>query len=113
LAKVAKRASEDVFGGEFVDAFSLSVARAQAHLGEEPPILTRTLAASVLVVDDLGAEKDIHGSAVAEVIHERHANMRVTIITSGFSLQQLGARYGDGIGRRLGEGARIIDLGAK
>jgi DNA replication protein DnaC len=113
VRKIFERGTEDGVIGDFVDCFALSAARAQSSLGDEPALVTRALSAHVLVLDDLGAEKDIHGSAVAEVLHERHAHMRHTIVTTGFTLEHLAGRYGDGIARRLAEGARIIDLGAK
>lgn len=65
-------------------------------------------AAPLLVLDDLGSERDVPSSPVCEVIHERHAHSRPTWITTWMDHKDVRARYGDGIARRLFEGAAII-----
>jgi DNA replication protein DnaC len=96
--------------GHFVDAYELAIARQLHQLGSEAPLVERALEASVLVLDDLGAERVIPSSPVAEVLHRRHAAMRTTIVTAGFSLEQLEQRYGAGIFRRLTEDAEVIEM---
>jgi DNA replication protein DnaC len=97
--------------GMFVDAYQLGQARAQHQLGagEAKPVQD-AIHAEALILDDLGAERDTVHSAIPDVLHARHANSRPTIITSGFSMQELSTRYGDGIARRLFEGAAIFEM---
>lgn len=111
-------------GGFFVASFRLALAR-QAHpLGDgEPPEVARALGTPLLCLDELGAEPMPPTSAVAEVIHERHAQGRPTWVTSGlgdaesgpmqFELSRIqdaiAKRYGDGVARRLLEGATVIN----
>lgn len=95
--------------GAFVDAFELATARAKSRLGDEAEEVERAVRAPVLVLDDLLAKTGPHDAA-ADVIHARHARQRTTIITTGFSKQDVTARLGDGIARRVYEGAHIIEL---
>lgn len=90
-------------GALFVPAYDLAKARATARLGEEAPIVTKALTATVLVVDDLGSEPNFPTSAVPEILHERHADGKQTIVTTGFSSDEIATRYGSGIARRLFE----------
>jgi DNA replication protein DnaC len=110
LVEIARR--RDV-SGLFVDAYELAVARQHHALGSEAPLVARAMAADVLVLDDLGAERAIPSSPVGEVIHKRHATMRATVVTSGFGLDALEQRYGGGIFRRLTEDAEVIEMRAK
>lgn len=91
--------------GAFVDAFDLAGARARARLGSEAPEVAEALTAGALVIDELGAEPQVPNSAVYEVLHKRHARGHHTMVTSGFSLDALAARYGGGLLRRLLEDA--------
>jgi DNA replication protein DnaC len=96
--------------GRFVDAQALAHARALAPLGAEPPDVVAAFEADALVLDELGADKPIHNSPIAEVLHRRHADMRLTIVTTGFTVEELGQRYGDGIARRLAEDAATVHV---
>ena len=98
--------------GVFVDAYSLAFARANGRLGEEPELVRRARDAGVLVIDDLGAEPNVASSPIPEVIHHRHAATAMTVITSGFPLDALEARYGAGVFRRLVEDAEVVELQA-
>lgn len=98
--------------GLFVSAIDLGVARAHERLGREAPLVERAMGAPLLVLDDLGAEQLTALSAVGDVIHKRHAGMMPTIISTGFAEQGIAARYGDGIARRVFEGAVVIRVGA-
>lgn len=115
-------------GGFFVTALRLAMARAGWGLGDgEPPEVWRALHTPILVLDELGAEANIATSAVSEVIHERHANNLPTWVTTGqcepdggsmkFDAPHVASwmskRYGDGISRRLLEGATVIRCGGK
>ncbi len=95
----------------FVPAYDLARAVQQTALGHgEPELVRACLTAGLLVLDDLGAEPVVPSSPVADVLYHRHAEGRRTIVTTGYSEAQLGARYGDGIVRRLLEQAAVISL---
>lgn len=97
--------------GSFASCFGLAKARQEHPLGQgDAPAVSDAARAKLLLLDELGAELS-RNTAVAEVIHERHAQERQTIYTSGFTEQQLCDRYGDGIARRVFEGAVVIKLG--
>lgn len=99
-------------GSLFVSAYDLSKARARHPLGQgEAPLVERAMNATTLVIDDLGSERDGFQSAVTEVLYERHAECRVTWVTTWLDVRQAEERYGGGIARRLFEGARRIALG--
>lgn len=88
--------------GHFVDARRLSVARAEAPLGEQPALVTYAMGSAVVVLDDLGVDDaGQRGSAVADVVRERHAERRLLICTLAVAPGDLAARYGDGFARRL------------
>lgn len=79
------------------------VAAVLAHpLGKgEAPTLDKARNARILVIDDLGLEKD-HGP-ILDVLHERNQQNRVTWITSGLTVDQIKERYGEAVYRRLVE----------
>ncbi len=98
-------------GLRFVPAYDLARANAQHGLGEgQPPIVLSALGASLLVLDDLGAEPPkLLNSPVPDVIYQRHARPELqTVVTTGFSEEAIAERYGDGIARRLFEGAVVV-----
>jgi DNA replication protein DnaC len=99
--------------GVFLDSFELAVARQNHALGSEAPEVRRALNAGVVVVDDLAAERAIPSSPIGEILHKRHAAALVTIVTSGFTLEQLEQRYGSGVFRRLTEDAEVIEFRAR
>ncbi len=95
----------------FMRAYSVAKARLEYPLGQgEAPLIERALRVNVLVLDDVGAEQ-ARNTAIAEIVYERHAQDKTTIITTGFGFKQLGEMYGDGIRRRMHEGAAIIKCG--
>lgn len=93
------------------------------EVGEEggPHPLALALSAEVLVLDDLGAELEgapAGGGIAAQrvgpasrVVAERYERGRSTVVTTGFGADQIAALYGDRVGRRLYEGARVLRLG--
>lgn len=96
----------------FVGAHALGTARIQHKAGAgEAPLIDSALRASLLVLDDLGAERDTANNAVPDVVFERHAENRPIWVTTGLTREQISARYGAGIARRLFERARVIKLG--
>jgi DNA replication protein DnaC len=98
-------------GLRFFDAFDIANARQQSGRGDEAPVVREALRATVLILDDLGAEDHrLFGTAVEEVIHKRHRMIGVTtIVTTGFPEQRLAEIYGAGIARRLFEDAILIE----
>ena len=99
--------------GLFIDAYALSNARRNARLGEEAPLVEAALEAAILVLDDLGSEPVVPSSPIAEIVHARHASVKTTLVTSGFGLDALEARYGGGSFRRLAEDVELIELRVK
>lgn len=98
----------------FAPASTLAMARARHKLGAgDPRELIEALQAPVLLIDDLGFEKPGPTSVndVETVIYERHLHARPTWVTTWMRSDKARERYGDGIARRLFEGATIIDCG--
>lgn len=67
----------------------------------------------VLVLDDLGSDREFPTSPVTSVLFDRHDAAKVTWVTTWMSPEQVKTRYGDGIARRMFEEERavIIDCG--
>ncbi len=99
---------------EFVPAVDLGVARQQHGLGEgEPRRVLQAMAAPLLVLDDVGQEVEIGVPVVAHVLQHRYDHVKSTVATSGLTVDQLVARYGSGVARRLLEtvgGATVLKL---
>jgi DNA replication protein DnaC len=96
----------------FVHAYALGAARIQHAAGHgEPEIVDRAMKCPMVLLDDLGGEREMAGSAVPDVIFVRHAADRPLWVTTGFTHGQLVKRYGTGIVRRLTERAKVIQLG--
>jgi DNA replication protein DnaC len=70
------------------------------------------MAAPVLVIDDLGAERTSEWTAeqMFRLAHYRDVHCLPTIITSNLEGPQLRERYGDRVINRLAEGATLIRL---
>lgn len=75
--------------GLFAGAYYIAKARSEHRLGEgEAPEIDRAIAAPLLVLDDLGLEQ-AKNTAISEVIYERHAEEKATIVTTGFGFKAL------------------------
>lgn len=93
-------------------AWRLGSARAKHPLGEdEPTDVRRAMSCGLLLLDDMGSERNIPSNAVPDVVFERHAEGRPTWVTTWMSPEKMAERYGDGIARRVFEGAVVIDCG--
>lgn len=91
-------------GALFVGAKDLERARIEQQAGRgEAPLVQRSLAARLLLVDDLGQDKPSAVSAVEAVLLARHDASRTTWVTTGLTARELEERYGAGIARRLTE----------
>lgn len=83
--------------------------------GEKKPQLTegqiidRYANSSILILDDLGAEKmsDWAGTMLYLIVNRRYEGMRPTIFTSNLDLKQLAEKLGMRISSRVGSGAVI------
>lgn len=93
----------------WTSAPSLARARREHKLGAgEAPEVRRALEASLLVVDDLGLDREDRDGALAEVIYERRSTSAPTIVTTGCSYTELLHRYGDGVARRLTSAPSVV-----
>lgn len=102
-------------GSVFAPAYDVAKAGVYSPLGSMPPTVKQAMEATLLVLDDLGMDFEVFkGSAtsVREVIHERHAHGRQTIITTFLTKQAISDHYGAGIARRIAE-SLIIELGER
>ncbi|MBK8994951.1 MAG: ATP-binding protein [Myxococcales bacterium] len=92
----------------WASAADLAHARRRHRIGAgEAPAIEAAIGATILVVDELGPEPV--GDAIPEVFDARYRRGAVTITTSGMRLEELAAKYGDAVLRRLTApvGARI------
>jgi hypothetical protein len=69
--------------------------------------------APLVLLDDIGSERDFPTNPIPDVIFERHAQDLPTWATTGLTRDPLVARYGAGVVARLFERARVIHVGAK
>lgn len=93
-------------GARFMSAWRIAKAQIYNPLGKMPPLLEDAIGCAVLVLDDLGMDYEVYrasASAVREVLHERHAEHKRTIVTTYLRKPDIEKHYGAGIARRLGE----------
>ncbi len=96
----------------FVPAHRLGVARIQHPAGHgEAALVESAMETPLVLLDDLGSERDFPTNPIADVIFERHAHDRATWVTTGLPRAALVARYGAGVVARVFERARIIHVG--
>jgi len=107
-AMVRERSRRDVC---WTSARALAVASAHTRLGEEPALVAKARASGLLVVDELGTEADSFGSAVADVIMDRHDLGRPVWITTPIAGAKLSERYGSGLLRRINENGAVVRVG--
>lgn len=84
----------------------------ESRLGDEPYMLRRARAVGVLLLDDLGQEGGDEASraVITDLLTDRHARQRHTVVTTGLRRAQLEERYGAGIARRLTERGRAASI---
>ena len=100
----------------FINAFDLGLARRNSPLGEEADLVKNAIAARVLVLDDVGSEPATQAEAMAYVVSKRHeaGDYLRTILTTWMTADELVARYGAGVARRMLDRATVVTLqGAK
>lgn len=93
----------------FVSAHRLGTAGLAVH--GDPDAIRTAMRARVLLLDDLGSERSMPSNPISDVIAERHAEDRVTWITTGLSAKELVDRYGGGVARRILERASLTRIG--
>jgi hypothetical protein len=97
----------------FTPAHRLGVARIQHAAGHgEAELVEAAMRAPLVLIDDLGSERDFPTNPIADVIFERHAQDLPTWVTTGLTRTPLVARYGAGVVARLFERAHVIHVGA-
>jgi DNA replication protein DnaC len=96
----------------FLSAEDLERAHVQHRAGQgEPEIVERALAADVLLLDDVGADRNAQLSAVPHIVGTRFRKERCTWMTTGLTRHGLAQHYGGGTARRLLDGVTVIKLG--
>jgi len=114
VAMLRRRVSQACRPAAFVHAYRLGVARILHPAGHgEPELVELAMRTPLVLVDDLGGERDHAMSAVPDVVVERHAENRPTWVTTGLTREQLVKRYGQGIVARVFERATVIRVGAE
>jgi hypothetical protein len=114
VAMLRRWASDAARPAAFVHAYRLGVARILHPAGHgEPELVELAMRAPLVLIDDLGGERDHAVSALPDVLVERHAENRPTWITTGLTREQLVKRYGQGIVSRVFERATVIHVGAE
>lgn len=97
-------------GCRFVFAPAIAKAFRESRFGEVPEVISTCDRASVLVIDDLGADAR-YRDILREVIQNREMVGRPTIVTTGLRQKAIADAYGDGIARRLFEADSALHLG--
>jgi len=99
-------------GGEYFSAVALGQASLRHKAGAgEAPLVERACRVPLALIDDVGSEAPTAASALPEVIFRRHEADLATWITTGLKRLELVSRYGEGIARRIVEGAVVVQLG--
>jgi hypothetical protein len=97
--------------GVFMPAWKLGIARAHHGLGQgEAPDVERAMTTRLLVIDDLGSERNIATNAVPDVILARALAGLPTWVTTWMTAAEVAQRYGDGIARRLYEAGQVTAI---
>lgn len=98
--------------GFWLSALRLGTARIQHSAGDgESALVERSMAAPLLLLDEVGGETKTATNAVRDVLFARHDADLPTWITTGFTSKQLAETYGDGALRRIIEEAYVVKLG--
>lgn len=103
----------------FAESGILSRARARYRLGAgEAPMVEACMDAPLLVLDDLGQEREDRDGCISDVVYDRHNRGLPTWVTCGLPYEsldafsgRLSARYDGGFARRISEIGRQIHMG--
>jgi hypothetical protein len=100
-------------GVRYMRALDLAAAGPQHGLGKGPSPLEREARdASVLVLDDVGAEDADPGRVIARVLHARYDERRQTVVTTGLTRPAYRLRYDDGLVHKT-FGGTVLALSAR
>jgi hypothetical protein len=95
-----------------IACYKIGVARLQHAAGHgEPEIVDRAMTMPLVLLDDLGCERDLAMNPLPDVIFERHAANRPTWVTTGLTREQPIKRYGTGTVARVFDRAKVIRVG--
>lgn len=94
----------------FVSAIDIAWARQGSGFGHRPRLLDAAVHASVLFVDDLGAEPANLKDGIVELVQDRHNANKPTVYTTWQERTEIETRYGGGVGRRIYERGTIIEV---
>ena len=95
----------------FGHACDLAEVVSRHRLGDgEPPDLVAACTAPILLLDDLGSERDTANSALPTILQRRFASLLPTWVTTGLAQEEVKARYGEGFAGRVYERAKRIAL---
>ncbi len=110
-------------GALFVEASQLARARARHRLGQdEAPLVASAMSCPLLVLDDLGCERDDRDGCITDVVWARTNEDRPTWITCGLGAEgqtvegfaeAIARRYDGGFARRIISTTRRVQLGCK
>jgi DNA replication protein DnaC len=116
-------------GALFVEAGWLSRARARHRLGQEAPLVESALAAPLVVLDDLGNEREDRDGCITDLVYGRANADLPTWVTCGLLPKEayskpaddqvkafaeaLSRRYDGGFVRRIIENGKRVMLGSK
>jgi hypothetical protein len=93
----------------YVTAYELARAPREHELGDdEAPAVARAKSSPFLILDDLGSEPAAPNSPIPELLHDRHADLRRTCVTTWMTKAQIAGKYGDGALRRLLEAPALV-----
>lgn len=106
-------------GALFVEASWLSRARARHKLGQgEAELVEQCLAAPLLLLDDLGQEREDRDGCITDVVYGRSSLDLPTWVTCGLAggdlatfADHLSRRYDGGFVRRILESGKRVELG--
>ena len=113
MASAADNMAANLSLANFAKAADLGAARRCHALGEgEPEALQDAVDAELLLLDDLGQDEK-RNNTMMDVLDARYDACRPTLVTSGFTVEQLGERYGQALVRRIVEcngAGKIVNL---
>ena len=98
------------FSGRFCSAVRLAACRTDSGLGSIPVELADAMAASVIVLDDIGQEPDRNAPVITETMQARYNDGKPTIVTTWLDPSEITTRYGAGTARRILEHSAIVRL---
>lgn len=115
------RADRSRHGALYVEASVLARSRARHRLGDgEPPLMAAALSAPLVLLDDLGQEREDRDGCLTDLVYRRTDAELPTWITCGLPgddvpaiAEQLARRYDGGFVRRVLEMGRRVALGGR